>query len=80
MSSEQLDTHSVHTVPEKRESRTPTIYDGPEETAGDKVADGGKDPYLVDSFDDGDKLNPLNWSMARRWYLTFLGGMLVLNA
>lgn len=39
----------------------------------------GKDPYLVD-LDVGDLANPQNWSMAKRWYLTALGGILVLNA
>lgn len=63
-----------------RESRTPTVYDYPE-VREDRIVSAlsGKDPFLVD-FDEGDKMNPLNWSMAKRWYLTFLGGMLVLNA
>ncbi|KAL5535339.1 hypothetical protein ACEPAF_3433 [Sanghuangporus sanghuang] len=38
-----------------------------------------KDPYLVE-FDPDDPLDPKNWSRAYRWYLTILGGMLVLNA
>ncbi|KAJ7158296.1 major facilitator superfamily domain-containing protein [Mycena crocata] len=38
------------------------------------------DPYLIDAFDEGDPANPKNWSRARRWYLTSLAGMLVLNA
>ncbi|KAJ7119914.1 MFS general substrate transporter [Mycena crocata] len=36
--------------------------------------------YLVDTFDEGDPANPKNWSRARRWYLTILAGILVLNA
>lgn len=86
MSSEslQFDAQSVLSVHSTggRESHTPTLYGGPSQNAiGDGVAsaDGGKDPYLVD-FTEGDMMNPLNWSMAKRWYLTFLGGMLVLNA
>ncbi|KAF7310808.1 Polyamine transporter 1 [Mycena chlorophos] len=39
-----------------------------------------KDPFLVDSFDEGDPTNPMNWSRLRRWYLTALAGVLVLNA
>ncbi|KAJ4485995.1 MFS general substrate transporter [Lentinula aciculospora] len=35
--------------------------------------------YLI-SFDIDDPKNPQNWSKARRWYLTILGGLLVLNA
>ncbi|KAF7347942.1 putative mfs-multidrug-resistance transporter [Mycena venus] len=31
-------------------------------------------------FNEGDPANPKNWSNARRWYLTALAGMLVLNA
>ncbi|KAJ3883287.1 MFS general substrate transporter [Lentinula edodes] len=38
-----------------------------------------EDKYLV-TFDIDDPKNPQNWSDARRWYLTFLAGMLVLNA
>ncbi|KAJ7092602.1 MFS general substrate transporter [Mycena epipterygia] len=38
------------------------------------------DPYLIDSFEEGDPTNPKNWSRARRWYLTGLAGLLVLNA
>ncbi|VDC02267.1 unnamed protein product [Peniophora sp. CBMAI 1063] len=75
--------HSVHST--DRESRTPTVYDGPEkkEVEGGgavPVSADGKDPFLVDAFDEGDPMNPLNWSMTKRWYLTFLAGMLVLNA
>ena len=79
----QSDAQSVHST--VRESRTPTIYDGDNKkdveggVAIPVSADGEKDPYLVD-FEEGDKMNPLNWSVARRWYLTFLSGMLVLNA
>ncbi|KAJ6519702.1 major facilitator superfamily domain-containing protein [Mycena sanguinolenta] len=39
-----------------------------------------KDPYLIDSFEEGDPANPKNWSRVRRWYLTVFVGMLVLNA
>ncbi|KIK50280.1 hypothetical protein GYMLUDRAFT_51297 [Collybiopsis luxurians FD-317 M1] len=38
-----------------------------------------RDKYLV-TFDLGDVENPQNWSTLKRWYLTLLGGMLVLNA
>ncbi|VDC02268.1 unnamed protein product [Peniophora sp. CBMAI 1063] len=37
------------------------------------------DPYLVE-FEVGDPANPHNWSRVKRWYLTLLGGILVLNA
>ncbi|KAJ7038322.1 major facilitator superfamily domain-containing protein [Mycena alexandri] len=39
-----------------------------------------RDPYLIDSFEDGDPSNPKNWSRGRRWYLTAFSGLLVLNA
>ncbi|KAJ7071146.1 major facilitator superfamily domain-containing protein [Mycena amicta] len=39
-----------------------------------------KDPFLIDSFEEGDTTNPKNWSRLRRWYLTALAGLLVLNA
>ncbi|KAI0053376.1 MFS general substrate transporter [Auriscalpium vulgare] len=38
-----------------------------------------KDPWLV-TFDEGESANPFNWSRLFRWYLTFAGGILVLNA
>ncbi|KAE9393585.1 MFS general substrate transporter [Gymnopus androsaceus JB14] len=38
-----------------------------------------KDKYLV-AFDVDDPKNPLNWSKARRWYLTMFASLLVLNA
>ncbi|KZV65936.1 MFS general substrate transporter [Peniophora sp. CONT] len=38
-----------------------------------------EDPWLVE-FDDQDPYNPKTWSRAKRWYLTTLGGLLVLNA
>ncbi|BFZ63705.1 hypothetical protein YB2330_004837 [Saitoella coloradoensis] len=37
------------------------------------------DPNLV-IFTDDDPLNPKNWSRGRRWYITALSGLLVLNA
>ncbi|KAI6119007.1 MFS general substrate transporter [Pisolithus croceorrhizus] len=37
------------------------------------------DPFLV-SFREGDPDNPKNWSSAKRWYLTAIAGLLVLNA
>ncbi|KIY50587.1 MFS general substrate transporter, partial [Fistulina hepatica ATCC 64428] len=37
------------------------------------------DHFLV-LFDDADPENPQNWSVLRKWYLTILGGLLVLNA
>ncbi|KII83705.1 hypothetical protein PLICRDRAFT_58175 [Plicaturopsis crispa FD-325 SS-3] len=37
------------------------------------------DPYQV-TFDENDPENPKSWSRAKRWYLTGLGGMFVLNA
>lgn len=38
------------------------------------------DPYLIDDFEPNDPENPLNWSNAKRWYLTMISGVLVLNA
>ncbi|KAI0004215.1 MFS general substrate transporter [Russula compacta] len=37
------------------------------------------DPWLI-SFAPGDPDNPLNWPRWRRWYITAIGGILVLNA
>ncbi|KAJ6621614.1 MFS general substrate transporter [Mycena sp. CBHHK59/15] len=39
-----------------------------------------KNDYLICKFEEGDPTNPKNWSRARRWYLTGLSGLLVLNA
>ncbi|KAL1405775.1 hypothetical protein Q8F55_007448 [Vanrija albida] len=39
----------------------------------------GPDPFAV-KFEPGEKINPKNWSIAYRWYLTTLGGILVLNS
>ncbi|KAI0257436.1 major facilitator superfamily domain-containing protein [Lactifluus subvellereus] len=41
--------------------------------------DENADPWLV-SFAPNDPDNPLNWPTWRRWYITFIGGFLVLNA
>ncbi|KAI5122575.1 hypothetical protein M0805_004792 [Coniferiporia weirii] len=69
-------------------SATPTIVnDGSSASLHEQVelnlfpgpAERKKDPYLVE-FDPGDPANPQNWSKLYRWYLTMLGGMLVLNA
>ncbi|KAF4623183.1 hypothetical protein D9613_002094 [Agrocybe pediades] len=38
------------------------------------------DPFLVDEFEPSDPDNPKNWSNMKRWYLTLLNGLLVLNA
>ncbi|KAF8973708.1 MFS general substrate transporter [Flammula alnicola] len=38
------------------------------------------DPYLIDEFEPGDPENPRNWSNGKRWYLTLISGLLVLNA
>ncbi|KIY70945.1 MFS general substrate transporter [Cylindrobasidium torrendii FP15055 ss-10] len=38
-----------------------------------------RDPYQVD-FDENDPANPQNWSNLRRWGLTVIAGILVLNA
>ncbi|KAI0320373.1 major facilitator superfamily domain-containing protein [Amylostereum chailletii] len=35
--------------------------------------------FLV-TWDEGDPENPLNWSRTKRWYMTIVGGILVLNA
>ncbi|KAI0067788.1 MFS general substrate transporter [Artomyces pyxidatus] len=63
----------------------PSYANDPKKEEKDEVvntagpADDGNDPYLV-SFADGDSENPFNWSRSKRWYLTFAGGVLVLNA
>ncbi|KAA1468270.1 MFS general substrate transporter [Dentipellis sp. KUC8613] len=41
--------------------------------------DDSKDPFLV-QFDPNDPLDPKNWSVLFRWYMTAAGGILVLNA
>ncbi|PPQ67075.1 hypothetical protein CVT25_005676 [Psilocybe cyanescens] len=38
------------------------------------------DPYLIDTFEPNDPEDPQNWSNAKRWYLTLISGLLVLNA
>ncbi|KLO07586.1 MFS general substrate transporter [Schizopora paradoxa] len=53
----------------EREGRE--LYPGPDEQK--------TNPYLVE-FGPDDKENPKNWSRIYRWYLTMLGGLLVLNA
>ncbi|KAJ7492738.1 major facilitator superfamily domain-containing protein [Mycena latifolia] len=70
-----------------RQGSTSTVNETEEEIAAgvrylDTAPDekGSKDPYLIDSFAEGDPKNPKNWSKARRWYLTALSGVLVLNA
>ncbi|KAF8213168.1 MFS general substrate transporter [Mycena galopus ATCC 62051] len=60
-------------------SQSSTIHEGAAIPAGEKRSD-GRDPYLIDCFEDGDPTNPKNWSNLRRWYLTVLAGILVLNA
>ncbi|KAL7422377.1 hypothetical protein Q5752_003023 [Cryptotrichosporon argae] len=39
----------------------------------------GPDPWAV-RFEPGEKANPKNWGVNYRWYLTSLGGLLVLNS
>ncbi|EJD04165.1 MFS general substrate transporter [Fomitiporia mediterranea MF3/22] len=70
-------------------SATPTIFEDRSETGSVNeqfqhqffpgLEERKKDPYLVE-FDPDDPLNPHNWSRVYRWYLTGLGGILVLNA
>lgn len=42
--------------------------------------DAFRDPYLVDWNGPGDPRHPLNWSKKRRWFITALSGVLILNA
>ncbi|KIM75357.1 hypothetical protein PILCRDRAFT_827257 [Piloderma croceum F 1598] len=42
-------------------------------------ADPKLDPFLV-QFEENDPANPMNWPVLKKWYITFLGGILVLNA
>ncbi|RSH82295.1 hypothetical protein EHS25_006005 [Saitozyma podzolica] len=39
----------------------------------------GPDPWSV-RFEPGEKINPKNWGVAYRWYLTGVAGLLVLNS
>ncbi|WVQ72020.1 hypothetical protein IAR50_001564 [Cryptococcus sp. DSM 104548] len=39
----------------------------------------GPDPYHV-QFEPGENINPKNWSVAYRWFLTGIGSLLVLNS
>ncbi|TXT08865.1 hypothetical protein VHUM_02993 [Vanrija humicola] len=39
----------------------------------------GSDDFAV-KFEPGEKINPKNWSVGYRWYLTVVGGLLVLNS
>ncbi|KAL4070839.1 major facilitator superfamily domain-containing protein [Scleroderma citrinum] len=53
-------------------SHNEKFYDGPSKNPN-------ADPFLV-RFEDNDPRNPKNWSSAKRWYLTMISGLLVLNA
>ncbi|KAJ3734719.1 MFS general substrate transporter [Lentinula guzmanii] len=75
-SASSSDTHAEHPIQDVNAySNDVTHSEGRKEGK----ASGEDVQYLV-SFDIGDPKNPQNWSKARRWYLTILGGMLVLNA
>ncbi|KAF5373371.1 hypothetical protein D9757_009768 [Collybiopsis confluens] len=56
----------------------------PEEDKGpvqsDNIVSEKQDNLYLVTFDPDDLRNPHNWSSLKRWYLTLLGGMLVLNA
>lgn len=49
------------------------------EAYGPEPGQPGWDPYEV-RFAPNDPDDPHNWSRVKRWYITLLGGMLVLNA
>lgn len=49
------------------------------EAYGPDPGEKGWDPYEV-RFAPDDPDDPHNWSRAKRWYITLLGGLLVLNA
>ncbi|KDR85321.1 hypothetical protein GALMADRAFT_234133 [Galerina marginata CBS 339.88] len=55
-----------------------TVHDEPDSKVDDRSD--GHDPYLVDQFEPNDPDNPQNWSNRKRWYLTMISGLLVLNA
>ncbi|TRM66439.1 major facilitator superfamily domain-containing protein [Schizophyllum amplum] len=65
------------------DSRTPTVIEEREASIQSHVERSSQvekpDQFLV-LFDDNDPENPQNWSRAKKWYLTMLGGVLVLNA
>lgn len=44
------------------------------------ISQAEKDTIIVHWEGEKDKENPFTWSRAYRWYLTFLGGLLVLNS
>lgn len=55
------------------------IADFRQEAYGPAIGEKGYDQYEV-SFSPDDPEDPHNWSRAKRWYITLLAGMLVLNA
>ncbi|VDC02269.1 unnamed protein product [Peniophora sp. CBMAI 1063] len=72
------DSQSVHST--ARDSRTIASLegDGKGAVAGPAVPD-GKNPYLVD-FEPNDSADAQTWPKTKRWYLTALSAILVLNA
>lgn len=49
------------------------------EAYGPEPGEKGYDKYEV-RFEADDPASPYNWSRLKRWYITILGGILVLNA
>ena len=73
------DTHSTHSIVQASDETSTTCGRDPEICTLSNTPLDELDPYLVE-FEPGDAMNPYNWSLAKRWYLTLLGGILVLNA
>ena len=73
---------SSHSI--AHDSRTAASLDGDRKDVergivADPPAASNADPYLI-VFEPEESANPQDWSLAKRWYLTALGGILVLNA
>jgi len=67
---ETASNHSISTTVNERSA--PVV---PQGHFNEKMVD----PFLVE-FEEDDPLNPKNWSLAKRWYLTGTAALLVLNA
>ncbi|TFK56979.1 MFS general substrate transporter [Heliocybe sulcata] len=66
-------------------SRSSTVVSNPDnqelhhEAYPEPNEKGGFDPFLA-RFDENDPMDPKNWPLWRKWYITVAGGLLLLNA
>lgn len=72
-----VQSHSTTATIHPEHFRSPTSHGDKFPDASEKCPDA--DPFLV-RFSENDPRNPKNWSSARRWYITMVSGLLVLNA